>query len=123
MAERGVRVVKDLICKSPSNLSLKYRLGKILLQYRTVPHTTQVAPAVALNKRKLITMSDRLNPQFCSDNNDKQIKLPQFDVGSSVLALNLRRGQKWYDATVIQVLGVNVFEVHVHDLNVVWKTF
>lgn len=122
-AERGVRVIKDMLKKAPSDCSFKYRLSKVLLQYRSVPHnTTQIAPAVALNKRKLITMRDRINPQFSFENNDiREKKLPQFEVGSSVLALNLREGQKWYDATVIEVLGINVYNVRVHDLNVIWK--
>lgn len=47
--------------------------------------------------------------------------MPIFDVGTSVLALNMRGGQKWYDATVIEKLGVNVYNVQVHDLNTIWK--
>ena len=122
-AERCVRTVKDLLKKNTTSCSLRYKLSKVLLQYRSVPHnSTQIAPSVALNNRKLITMRDRLNPQFCfnDDVSKKEIKVPQFELGSSVLALNLRGGQKWYTANIIERIGVNVYNVHVHDLNIVW---
>ena len=42
-------------------------------------------------------------------------------LGIEVLALNLREGPKWYHATVVQKLGINVYNVHIHALDVVWK--
>ena len=53
-AERGVRVMKDLLKKSDSNnLSFKSRLAKALFHYRCIPHSiTQIAPSVSLNRRK-----------------------------------------------------------------------
>ena len=122
-AERGVRVIKEMLKKSHSDYSFKRRLSKVLLQYRSLPHnTTQIAPAVALNKRKLITLKDRVNPHFCrTDIPSKDVKIPQFDVGSHVLALNLRGGQKWYNAVVVEKVGINVYFVRVHDLDTVWK--
>ena len=44
-----------------------------------------------------------------------------FEIGDHVLALNIRPGAKWYNATVTQKLGINVSNVHVHELDVVWK--
>lgn len=96
-AERGVSVLKNMFKKSPSDCSFKRRLSKVLLQYRTLPHSsTHVSPSVGLNKRKLITLKDKINPQFCTVDDDHCIKtkLPHFEIGSSVLALNLGRGQK-----------------------------
>ena len=120
-AERAVRVIKDMLKKAPSNCSFKYKLSKVLLQYRTVPHSvTQNVPSVALNKRKLITMREKINPHFSHDNpvQSSSVKsIPQFYIGNSVLALNLRGGQKWYDAKI----GINIYDVHVHDLNITWR--
>ena len=123
-AERGVRVIKDLLKKCSSAGTLKTRLAKILLYYRSVPHSvTQVAPSVALNNRKFVTLKDRVNPNYCyvqkPVSDDK--RLPKFKVGDKVLALNLRDGPKWYLSTVVQQMGINVFNVLIHQLNVIWK--
>ena len=46
--------------------------------------------------------------------------MPQFELGSRVLALNLQGSQKWYTTNIMERIGVNVYNVHVHDLNIVW---
>lgn len=123
-AERGVRVVKDLLKKQSSADSLRTRLARVLFFYRTVPHSvTQVAPSVALNGRKFISVKDKVNPQYCpvSKSGQKSKLLKQFAPGDSVLALNLRAGPKWYAGTIMQRLGVNVYNVLIKDLNVIWK--
>lgn len=121
-AERGVQVIKSMLKKTHSGKSLKYRLSQVLLQYRSVPHSiTLIAPSVSLNKRKLITLKDKINPHFHSECADKEITVHQFDLGASVLALNLREGPKWYDATVTEKLGINVYHVYVHQLKSTWK--
>ena len=122
-AERGVRVLKDLLKKNVTG-SFKSRLAISLMYYRTVPHsTTLVAPSVALNNRKYITLKDRINPRYSAGTshnvNSKQI--PQMEIGDEVLALNLRDGPKWYHATVVEKLGINVYNVHIHELDVIWK--
>ena len=95
LAERSVRVIKDLLKKSPRDLSFRHRLGKVLLQYRSIPHSiTQIAPSMALNKRKLVTLRNKINPLFCAKETQSATKIPQIDVGSSVLALNMREGEK-----------------------------
>jgi len=123
-AERGVKVVKDLLNKSKSGGSFKTRLAKALMYYRTVPHSvTKVSPSVSLNNRKFVTRKDKVNPKFCNVPNPstKPKTLPNFEVGHDVLALNLRDGPKWYTATIVQKLGINVFNVLIHNLNVIWK--
>ena len=44
-------------------------------------------------------------------------------MGDLVLALNLREGPKWYQATVVQKLGINVYSVNIHCLDVTWKRY
>ena len=123
-AERGVRVVKDLLKKQNKADSFQTRLAKALFHYRCVPHSvTQIVPSVALNNRKYITVKDRVNPKyFFSKNRESESHhIVQFEIGDRVLALNVREGPKWHQATVVQKLGVNVYNVHIHQLNVVWK--
>lgn len=123
-AERGVRVVKDLLKKSGGVGSLKSRLAKILFYYRSVPHSiTQIAPSVSLNGRKLVSVKDRVNPKFCYVPKLKfaEKKLSEFNVGDNVLALNLREGPKWYKGTIVQKMGINVFNVLIQHSQVVWK--
>lgn len=122
--ERAVRVVKDLLKKCTAGGSLKSRIAKILFYYRTVPHSvTQVAPSVALNGRKFITVKDKVNPQYCYVPKVENVKrqLKQFAPGDSVLALNFGKGPKWYTGSIVRKLGVNIYDVLVKDLNVIWK--
>lgn len=117
-AERGVRVVKDLLKKNKSNELLHMRLAAIMLQYRSTPHSaTGIAPSVSLNSRKFITIKDRINPKYCVAEKCKLKKMRQFEVGDLVLALNLREGQKWFKATVTEKLGINIYEVLLHSTN------
>ena len=123
-AERGVRVLKDLLKKCDASGSLKTRLAKVLFYYRSVPHSvTQIAPSVALNGRKLVTLKDKVNPKYCYSPNlqsrNKQIK--EFKVGDRVLALNLRSGPKWFNAVIVEKLGINVYNVQISQLDVIWK--
>ena len=126
LAERAVRVVKDLLKKSnDSKDSLKIRLARILLYYRTVPHaTTAISPCVALNKRKYVTVQDKINPLYASKHKTNNIcsrKITQFSVGSSVLAYNYGRGDKWLKAIVVRQTGVNTYDVLVEALDTGWK--
>ena len=47
--------------------------------------------------------------------------MPNHEVGDKVLALNLRDGPKWLHGSIVEKLGVNVFNVLIHDYNIVWK--
>ena len=123
-AERSVKVIKDLMRKNNSSFSFKTRLAETLLYYRSVPHSvTNVSPSVALNNRKFITVKDRVHPYYCQKNRSKTShkKLPNHEVGDKVLALNLRDGPKWLHGSIVEKLGVNVFNVLIHDYNIVWK--
>jgi len=122
-AERGVRVIKDLLKKCTDQDSFKSRLAKALLYYRSTPHSvTQIAPSVSLNNRKLITVKDRINPKFCTNQRDKiRTQMRQFEIGDTVQALNLRHGPKWLKATVVEKLGANIYNVHIHCYDIIWK--
>ena len=120
--EVSVRIVKNLLKKSDSKEPFETRLVKALFYYRTVPHnTTQIPPCVMLNSRRYITAKDRLNPKYYDFAEKKSKVINKFDVGDNVLALNLREGQKWLEATVVGVSGTNIYEVHVPALQMVWR--
>lgn len=126
LVERGVQVAKQLLKKLGNNnsLSFKSRLSQILLYHRSVPHfQTQVAPSVALNQRKYVNALDRINPKisYSESFTENKQKKRQFGVGDEVLALNLGRGAKWLKAEVVNILGINVYDVYVPDLKVTWK--
>ena len=44
-----------------------------------------------------------------------------FKVHDKVLCINMSRGAKWVKGTIVERLGVNVFRVHIHEFDVVWK--
>lgn len=63
LAERFVQSMKHALKASQGQGSLHQRLHSFLLSYRNVPHsTTEVAPAVLLMKKPLLTSFDLLNP-------------------------------------------------------------
>ena len=121
--ERGVRVIKDLLSKQKKTDSVRNRLARVLLYYRCVPHsTTQVAPSIALNGRRLVTARDRISPIYSNNRPSVNIKqMRQYEIGDSVLALNVRNGPKWYQTRFVQKLGINVYDVPVPELDVIWK--
>ena len=122
-AERAVRVIKDLLKKNV-NGNFKLRLLNVLLYYRTVPHSaTKVSPCTALNNRSYVTLKEKVNPRFLPDVKPKlnNKNIPIFKEGDNVLALNFHNGPKWYSASVLKVLGKNIYNVYVHELNTVWK--
>ena len=123
-AERGVRVVKELLKKQNLSGSFKSRLARALFHYRCVPHSvTQISPCIALNNRRFVARKDRINPNYYPkfESEDKYKLVRQFKVGNKVLALNVREGKKWYPATVVEKIGINVYNVHVFEFDVIWK--
>ena len=95
-AERAVKVMKDLLKKNKTG-SIRTRLSNALLYYRSTCHSvTKVAPCVALNNRKLITIKDRINPLFVPCIPAKVEKIRTFKVNDNVLILNVRQGPKWF---------------------------
>ena len=135
MAEVGVRCIKNLLRKSnPSNESFKCVLSKVLLYYRSTPQSvTKSPPFVLLNNRKYVTVRDRLNPLFSSNSssnknhlnssnkNNLAKNIKQIEVGSHVLALNPGVGPKWRKGIIVGQLGINVYNVYVKEIGVVWK--
>ena len=125
-AERGVRVMKDMLKKQNSTDSIKCRLYKSLLYYRCTPHSvTQIAPSVALNNRKYINIRDRINPNYNQVSEESRIdqskQIPQFEIGDPVLALNVRDGRKWYRGTVTQRIAINIYLIKIIELDLIWK--
>ena len=52
---------------------------------------------------------------------DRDKMVPLFNIGDNVLALNLRSGPKWYDATIVHKIGENIYSILIHDLDVIWR--
>lgn len=122
-AERAVGIIKSLLKKAPSNISLQHRLSKVLLQYRSTPHSvTKIAPSVGLNSRKLITLKDKINPLFNSTC-DKQYKVPHFQLNSAVLASpgGVSMPNKWVKGIIIDKIATNMYEVRLDESGVVWR--
>ena len=121
--ERSVRVIKDQLKKNTSG-SFESRLSRILLHYRSTPHsTTGVAPSVALNGREYCTIKHRINPKYVHEKfklDDGNIA-KKFVIGSMVLAINFHSGPKWLEAEIVKRLGSNVFSVILLANNVVVK--
>ena len=93
-----------------------------LLYYRNTPHSiTGIAPAVALNNRNYVTVRERVNPMYNPSIKDKDKIVPLFNIRDNVLALNLRSGPRWYDATITHKIGENIYSVLIHDLDVIWR--
>ena len=125
LAEVGVRIMKNLLKKANNSFSLKCNLAKILLFYRSTPHSvTKVPPCISLNNRKYITLKDKINPLYISSEMKKYSqgkRIKQFEVGDSVLALNPTSGPKWVRGVIIDKLGINVYNVFVKSVGLVWK--
>ena len=83
---------------------------------------TQISPWVSLNDIKYITPKVKLNPRYFDYSSECAKKsVPKFNIGDKVLVLNLRAGSEWLEGTIVQVKGINVYDVHVHVLNAIWK--
>ena len=124
LAEVGVRIIKNLLKKCNNKMPLKCNLAKILLFYRSTPHSvTKVPPCISLNNRKYITLKYKINPFYISSEikNSQNKRVKQFEVGDSVLALNPTTGPKWVRGVIIDKLGINIYKVFVKSLGLVWK--
>ncbi|XP_068205135.1 uncharacterized protein [Palaemon carinicauda] len=77
---------------------------------------------VSLNNRKFVSVKDRINPKYTANKPSCEFKqITKFEVSDKVLALNLKDGPKWFQGEIVQKLGVNVHNVHVLELDVLWK--
>ena len=124
MAERYVGFVKQQLKKMTDDSPLDVKLSKILLAYRTTPHTaTGEPPCELLMKRSLRTKFSLLKPSLNKDQTaralDNNIQCVQkFKVGDFVYALNLRSGARWIAGVIIDVMNRNY---HVQVGQHVWK--
>ena len=121
-AERSVEVIKRLLDKNLQG-SLQTRLSNALLYYRNVPHSvTKIAPSVALNSRNYVTLREKMNPCYVPKLKEDPKYIPALELGDEVLALDLtQRKEKWQNATVIEVSGLNTYKVQVTELDTVWR--
>ena len=91
-------ITEELLKKQCQSESLKCRLSKALLYYRCTPHSVKkIAPSVFLNKRKYVTSRNRINPNYHHASGPRPTsssKIPQFELGDTVHALNVREGKK-----------------------------
>ena len=98
-------------------------MAKSLLYYRaTSLNACKVSPSILLNNRNLVTAIDKIHPIFSYDvkqPEQKQIQqLLYLAKVDHVLALNLHRGPKWYNAVVSEKLAIDVYYVYVEDLDI-----
>ncbi|XP_068240182.1 uncharacterized protein [Palaemon carinicauda] len=97
---------------------------KQFLENNGIIHITPppYSPSMSLNNRKFVSVKDRINPKYTANKPSCEFKqIAKFEVGDKVLALNLRDGPKWFQGEIVQKLGVNVYNVHVQELDVIWK--
>ena len=106
------------------------RLAKVLMTYRTIPHsTTGVTPAELLLKQKPRTRLDLLRPDTASRVEEKQLrqklshdtsaKERSFTPNSSVYAHNYAQGQKWLPGHVVETTGPVSYQVELDSGEVV----
>ena len=69
----------------------------------------------------MVTLRDRINPNFVSSNQTEGKKIRCFEVGDNVLVLNVRPGPKWYRGIVVEKLGINIYDVYINDLDMMWR--
>ena len=133
LAERAVKTFKTGMRKMTKG-TLKQKLARFLLSYRTTPHsTTCVSPAELLMNRKLKSALDLLNPRL-SDKvisaqnrqvvaHDKRVQARSFSLGDLVYVRNYGQGPKWIKGAIVDNTGPYNFsvEVTVSDQLTRWK--
>lgn len=130
-AERYVQTFKHSLRAGKSDIgTLKQKLCRFLLSYRSTPHsTTGVSPSELFLKRKLRTRLDLLKPSIENRVMNKQAdqktyydthsKARNFTMGDIVLVRNYYGENKWVYGTIIEQLGPVSYRVKVKDY--VWK--
>ena len=102
--------IEDLLKKNVDG-SLHSRLSNALLHYRrNGPNSiTKVSPSVSPNSRNYGDILEKVNQNYSGSSAQPVRSIPAFAVGDSVLPLNLRLGDRWFDASVLQVLTLTMF--------------
>ena len=121
LGERAVRVMKDLLRKNKVG-TIKTRLSSVLLYYRSTPHSiTKMSPSASLNNRNLVTLKSRINPNFVPIvREEKNMLIRRFNIGDTVLALNVCSGAKWLRGTITNICGQNIYEIFIEELQTRW---
>ena len=115
LAERAVQIVKKGL-KKVTEGSIRSRIAKVLLAYRTTPHsTTGSTPASLLFGRNPHTRLDLLKPNTAEQieskqltqkkSHDNSVKSRLFSDNQPVLACNFGRGHKWLKGEIIKSTG------------------
>ena len=115
-AERAVQVIKQAVKKMDSELSLKRRLARFLLVYRTTPQaTTEMRPDELFLHRRLRTRLTLLQPSLLATVEKHQHKqkeahdngkpLVLFTKGDTVLVRNQKGTPKWTAGRVLRQKG------------------
>ena len=127
LAERFVQSLKmGLKTSVSSGMSLSQRLANYLLTYRSSPHaTTGVSPCSLFLHRQIRTRLDLLRPNQEAQvaekqaqqkaNHDRKAQFRQFFVGQNVMARNLRPGNDWVPAVIVERLGPVSYLVETAD--------
>ena len=113
--ERAVQIVKKGL-KKVTEGSIRSRIAKVLLTYRTTPHsTTGSTPASLLLGQNPRTRLDLLKPNTAEQIESKQLTQKKFHDNSvksrlfsdnqPVLAHNFGRGHKWPKGEIIKSTG------------------
>ena len=98
-AERTVRVVKEALLKQviegSKHKTMKHRLARFLLKYRTTPHsTTNCTPAELMVKRQLRTRLSMVKPDLSDSIANKQERQKFYHDGKSKIERKFVLGDK-----------------------------
>ena len=115
LAERAVRIFKEGFEKMEGG-SVKTKLSRFFLSYRTTPHsTTGVLPAELLMKRKLHTQLNQIVPSIANRVRNKQSQQKvahdyharerDIQEGQAVYAKDFRYKKTWVPGTVTEKTG------------------
>ena len=124
-AERAVQSFKAGTRKQSSG-SVKTKLAKFLLNYRTASHsTTGVAPAQLLMGRRLTTSIDRLFPDVSrkvvqtqlqqKNYHDQHVTYRLFQVQDRVFIRNYANGPIWVPGVILAVTGPLSYDCQLVD--------
>ena len=129
LAERAVRSFKEGYEKMEHG-SVRTKLSRFLLSYRTTPHsTTGIPPAELLMKRKLRTQLDRLVTSVADRVRNKQSQQKvahdyhaqerEIQEGQAVYAKDFRYKKTWIPGTVVEKTGPVSVRVQLDDGTVI----